>query len=237
MQKGNLKSHVNAIQLVLSIRISFPWLMVFSSSSGPQYPCPECNRRFSDAAARVRHRKKIHGYVPHHTKEYLARKTSNRKERIVQGTNNAVSTEVPLQSVTHAATDGFPDASPCIPPFKLPEVGYHDDYWKLPVDLARSYFPDSEPQPQRSQDAPIFLPVATVPGYDTPNFIQSFSMQPAAPLQPFLTPSEFTTINYSDYLDPQFDAMLPQGPSFGELISEDCGVSLYDGWIDTLPQY
>jgi hypothetical protein len=48
-----------------------------------------------------------------------------------------------------------------------------------------------------------------MPGYDTPNAIQPFSMQPEA--QPSLTPSDFNTIDYSNFLAtmPGYDAIQP----------------------------
>jgi hypothetical protein len=187
----------------------------------------------SDAAARIRHRKRIHGYVPHHTKEYIARQALKRKERVVQETNKALSNEGRHQSVTVAAPDSLPNASPCALPFNLPEVGYHDDFWKVLVDAARSY----APEPQHSQDVPpaLSLPFATMPGYDTSSSIQPFSMQPTAQLQPFPTPSDFS-IDYSNFLGPPLDAMLSQGQSFGELITGDYGMPSYNEFLNVLPQ-
>ena len=171
--------------------------------------------------------------MPHHTKEYLARQALKRKERAVQETNEAPSDESRHQPVTPAAPDGLPNASPCAPPFNLPEFGYHDDFWKVLVDVARSY----TPEPQHSQDVPpaLSLPFATMPGYDTSSSIQPFSMQPTAQLQPFPTPLDFTT-DYSNFLGPHLDPMLSQGQSFGELLTGDYGMPPYNDFLNVLPQ-
>jgi hypothetical protein len=187
---------------------SIPLSRVLSSSNGPQYPCPEpeCNRRFSDAAARIRHRKRTHGYVPYHTREYLARQTLNRKERIVEGASKAVSNKNRRQCATSPALDGLPSASLSAPlPPNVPEVAYHDDHWKELVNFAQSYAPES----QHSHDVPLTLPFASIPGHDTPIAIQPFSMQQEA--HPSLTPSDFNTIDYSDFLAtiPGYDAIQP----------------------------
>lgn len=190
------------------------------------------------------------------------------KERVVQETDKAVSSQSRHQSVTHAAPEGFQDASPDVPPFKLPEVGYHDDFWKVLVNLARSYDPKPQPQPQpqpqppqhsddhslmlpyammpgydpkpqpqpqHSQDLSLMLPYAMMPGYDAPNSIQPFSMQPAAPAQPFLTSSDYT-ISYFDFLGPQLDATISQEPSFEGLFLEDYGLPHYNELLNALPQ-
>jgi hypothetical protein len=161
----------------VDFKLSFPLITTISSSDVPKYPCPECHRRFTDAAARIRHRKRMHGYVPYHTKEYLARQALNRKERVVQGASKAVSNESSLQQVAHA-----PNASPSVrpPAPKLPEVAYHDDFWKMPVDITHSY----PLQPLPFQGAPLSLPFETLPGYDTPNAIRNFpSMAHSYPSQ------------------------------------------------------
>jgi hypothetical protein len=183
-----------------------PLSRVFSSSKGPQYPCQECKHPFSDAAARIRHRKRAHGYVPYHTREYLVRQALNRKERVAEGANKAVSNKSRRQCVARAAPDGLPSASSSAPlPLNVPEVAYHDNYWKVLVNFAQSCALES----QHPRDVPLTLPFTTMPGYDTPNAIQPFSMQPEA--QPSLTPSDFNTIDYSNFLAtmPGYDAIQP----------------------------
>jgi len=207
----------------------------------------------------------MHGYVPHHTKEYLARQALNRKERVDQGASKAVANQGDQWGV-RAAPEGFLNASlsglPLAAP-KLPEVAYHDDFWKMFVDDAHS----NAPNPQLSQDVPISLPFPTMPGYDAPNAIQSstqpqpslipshfttdyfdlfppqldtpnaiqhFPMQATAQLQPSLT-SDFT-IDHSDLLGPIPDAM-PSEQAFGESFTENYGIPPYNGLWNWLPQY
>ena len=155
------------------------------------------------------------------------------KERAVQETNEALPNESRHQLVTPATPDSLPNASPCVLPFNLPEYAYHDDFWKVLVDATRSY----APEPQHSQDVPpaLSLPFATMPGYDTSSSIQPFSMQPTAQLQPFPTPSDFST-DCSNFLGPHLDAMLPQGQSFEELITGDYGMPPYNDFLNLLPQ-
>ncbi|KAF8505400.1 hypothetical protein F5888DRAFT_1648729 [Russula emetica] len=207
-QRGNLKSHIDA-----------------RHSDGPKYPCPECGRGFTDAAARIRHRKKLHGYVPYHTKEYLARQALKRKERVVQETSKVDSNKSRRQQVARAVPD-LPDASSSVPPPapELPEVAYHDQSWKMPVDITHSYPPQAPP----SQGGPLFLPFETWPGYGAPNAIQHFPS--AAQSQPSLTPSNFTVDYYSDLHNvpipsmtygPQLRTMQPQQQEFGESFTGD----------------
>jgi hypothetical protein len=162
--------------------------------------------------------------VPYHTREYLARQRLVRKERVVQGANKAVSNKSRRQLVASAAPDCLPRASSSALPLNVPDVAYHDNFWKVLVDIASSY----APKPQRSQDVPLSLPFSTMPGYDTPNLIQPFSMRPEELFQPSLTFSDFT-IDYSDLLGPQLDAMPFQGQAFGESSTEDYGIPLYNG--------
>ena len=200
------------------------------------YPCTECHRRFTDAAARIRHRKKMHGYVPHHTKEYLARQAPIRKGILAQGASKAVSNKsrsvreitedntgdlptTALQQAAHAAPGDIPDSSSSVPLLapKLPEVAFHDDFWKTPVDMTRSY----TPQPLPSQ-VPLSLPFNTWPGYDAPVDIRKFPSAARSP--PSLTSSE-SAIDYHSYLyDPQPYTMPPQEEVFGVSSTGDHGM-------------
>lgn len=162
----------------------------------------------------------MHGYVPYHTQEYLARQALNRKEmkeRVAQGASKAVSNKSPPQQV-------LPDASSSVPPPapKLPEVAYYDDFWKIPTDITHS-----SPQPLPSQDVPLSLPFEMWPGYDTANAIQNFPS--TAQSLPSLTPSDLTVDYYSDLLGPQFYTTQPQGLQFGESLTGDHSMPPYYG--------
>ncbi len=149
---------------------------------------------------------------------------------MLQVAGKAVSNESRHQGVVRAVTDDLPSASSSALPLapKLPEVAYHDNYWKMFVDIAHS-----NPPQQYSQDVPISLPFPTVPGYDynTLNAIQSqpFSMQSPAQLQLPLTPSDFTTdSDYSDLFGPQLYTMPSQEQAFGGSLAGDHGVPPYN---------
>ena len=199
------------------------------------YPCTECHRRFTDAAARIRHRKKMHGYVPHHTKEYLARQALIRKGMVAQGASKAVSNKsrsvweitedntgdlptTDLQQAAHAAPGDIPDSSSSVPVLapKLPEVAFHDDFWRMPVDMTHSY----TPQPLPSQ-VPLSLPFNTWPGCDAPVDIRYFPSAAQSP--PSLTSD--SAIDYHSYLyGPQPYTMPPQEEVFGESSTGDHGM-------------
>lgn len=151
-----------------------------------------------------------------------------------------------------------PNASSSVPPSapKLTEVAYHDDFWKMPVDVTHLYSP---------QPLPLSLPFESWPGYNTPNFIQDFpsatqspplylpqplssqgallsspfetwpgyvtpnSIQSAAQSPPSLTPSDFTIDCYSDLLHgPQLHTMQSQEQQFEESLSGDHGMPPYN---------
>jgi hypothetical protein len=57
----------------------------------------------------------------------------------------------------------------------LPEVGYHDDFCKVPINLAHFY--DPEPLTHSFHDLSPFLPYTSMPGYDTPySIIRTFKI-------------------------------------------------------------
>jgi hypothetical protein len=162
--------------------------------------------------------------VPYHTKEYLSKQALIRKERVIQGVNKVVSNKSRRQSVARAAPGGLTNASSSALPPNVPDAAYHDNFWRVLVDIASSY----APKQQRSQDVPLSLPFSTMPGYDTPNAIQPFYLQPEELLQPSLTFSDFP-IDYTGFLGPQLDAIPSQGQAFGESFTEDYSTPLYNG--------
>ena len=175
----------------------------------------------------------MHGYVPHHTKEYLARQALNRKERVVQGASKGVSNMSRRQQVASAVPGGPLNAlSSALPPApKLPEVAYHDDSWKMPVDITHSY----PPQPLPSQSFPLLFPSQTWPGYGTHNAIQPFppvaQSPPSGSLPTSVIPSDFTIDYYSDLLGPQLYTMPMQSQEqeIGESLTVDHSIPHYNG--------
>jgi hypothetical protein len=166
----------------------------------------------------------MHGYVPYHTKEYLARQALNRKERVVQGASKAVSDNSRHQQVPAVPVPNTSSSTPPPAP-KLPEVAYHDVFcqWKMPVDITHLY----PPQPPPSQDVPLFLPFETWPGYGTPNTIQNFPS--AEQLPPSLNPSEpnFTIDYNSASPNPQLYAQY-QEQGFGESLTGNHNMPPYN---------
>ncbi|KAI9512776.1 hypothetical protein F5148DRAFT_734222 [Russula earlei] len=189
MQKGNLKTHLAA-----------------RHSGGPKYPCAECGRRFNDAAARLRHRKKVHGYEPYHTEEYVARQALKEKEKADQGAGEKVPSTSRRQRAASAAPSSVPSSSATVPRDVL-KLAYHNDFWKMLIDVARS----SASQPADSGDCVQHgLPSATLPGYDAPESIQSLPqvfINPTAQSQPSSL-SDLTT-DYSG-----FAPLSPHGQAF-----------------------
>lgn len=178
--------------------------------------------------------------MPYHTPEYLARQARNRREREVEGANKDVSNLSHRQCAASPAPGGLPIASSSGPlPPNVPEIPYHDDFWKELVNYAQSCAPES----QHSHDVPLTLPIATMPGYDTPNAIQTFYMQPEA--QPSPTLSDLDTTDFSDFIAslatmPGYDAIQPFSmqpeaqPSLTPSVFDTIGFS---GLVATVPGY
>jgi len=154
----------------------------------------------------------MHGYVPYHTKEYLARQALNRKERVVQGAGKAVSNENHCQQILPRASSSVPPPAP-----KLPEVAYHDDFWigSQPVRRVEHPVVAEGMEPLPSWDFPLSLPFETWPGYDTANALQNFPSVTQSP--PSITPLDFTIDYYTDLLgtQPQLYTTQSQDQEFG----------------------
>jgi hypothetical protein len=190
----------------------FPLAHASFSIDGRQYPCPDCSDAFSDAAARIRHRKSAHGYEPYHTEEYLARQSLKGKEVVSQGPGKAVSNKTRRQRAASAAPYSVPHtpSSDAAKP-KAPKVTYHNEFWKT-LRKMRRYYAEN---PDQLKDIQVGLPLATNPGPHTPEATQPFpnaSIQPVAPMQPSLPPSNLTSNDYGFF--GQLDAMSPQGQPF-----------------------
>ncbi|KAH9989397.1 hypothetical protein BJV74DRAFT_885213 [Russula compacta] len=192
LQKGNLKTHLNA-----------------RHSDRRQYPCPDCDHRFTDAAARIRHRKKTHGYEPYHTAEYLSRTALRKAEEGVQGSGKAVSSKSYRQRAANAAPYTLPDCrSSGALLDNVPEAAYHDDLWKTLVNS-----PHHAPGPQCSPDVQLDLPSVAIPGHNTPEALQPLpNFSPL--LQPLVTSLDLTSDD-SGFSGPQFDAYCRFSRSIG----------------------
>ncbi|KAI0269369.1 hypothetical protein BC834DRAFT_967994 [Gloeopeniophorella convolvens] len=164
-QKSNLKAHCDA-----------------RHSNELRYACVDCGRRFSDPAARTRHRKNLHGYQPKHREQYLARKGQKGSGK-----------EASLSLTRARRADVAPYTLPLASSSRItledevkPEVNapYHDQAWSMPADA--SYTVKAEPvSPGHLQ-----LPLSMAPGYDasqmlqyTPSPSQMPQYTPVPPLQ------------------------------------------------------
>ncbi|KAI0301905.1 hypothetical protein B0F90DRAFT_265747 [Multifurca ochricompacta] len=170
-QGSNLKTHCDA-----------------RHSNELRYPCLECGRRFSDGAARIRHRKNKHGYQPYHTSKYLARQEL-KKTDATQKTGKVVSSKTAgLRTVPYS----FPNASTSNFSLgdELTNVPYHNDFWKQIVDMAvRRRDADS----QHPLTAQVHGLEEGTPDPDAPSNFQAVpdvSTQAVSPLQPFTPPSD-----------------------------------------------
>ncbi|KAI0303017.1 hypothetical protein BC826DRAFT_982878 [Russula brevipes] len=202
LQKGNLKTH-----------------LVARHSDSPQYPCPECDRFYSDAAARIRHRKRVHGYEPYHTKEYLARQALVEREEVAQGPGRTISTKGRRQRAASAAPYSRPNAPSSGTPLNDPKAVHHDDFWKTLVNIARSYVSN----PQYSQEVQLSVPFASTPGRDAPEVIQPFGSLTfgkghfpkvrGPECQPAVSSTDLDG-DGSGSFGPRLDDMLSQGQAF-----------------------
>ncbi|KAH9963292.1 hypothetical protein BC827DRAFT_159975 [Russula dissimulans] len=206
-QKTNLKAHLNA-----------------KHSSGRQYSCKDCSRHFTDPAARLRHQKKAHGYVPHHTAEYLARKALGEK-RAVQEADEIVPNKRHCQRAPSPTTYDLPDVpSLGALPRGLLKLAHHDNFWSILVDIARS-----TSEQRGSQVVQHSLPSTTLPGGDAPEGLQSSLPEDSIPqATQFLsstTPTDLTH-DYSAFLDSQLDATPLQGQALTSQFTQDSSVGL-----------
>ena len=159
------------------------------------------------------------------------------KERVVEGANKDVSNKSRRQLAARPAPDGLPIAPSSAPlPPSVPGIPYHDDFWKELVNYAQACAPKS----QHSHDVPLTLPIATMPGYDTPNVIQPFYMQPEA--QPSPTLSDFDTVDFSDLVAsmPGYGAIQPssmQPVAQPPLPPSDLDTFDFSDFVASMPDY
>jgi hypothetical protein len=156
-----LKAHINARQFVTFIFLVSFLFLHFPSSNILHYRCNECDKGFTDPAGRIRHRKRFHGYRPHHTPAYLARRALQEAEK---KRDEAAASVVPGDSDTQYASSSTDSLD-----ISLANATYHNDFWNLLVDAPRR---DASGL-QVSQDIQVFAPVAVAPARETPNFLQS----------------------------------------------------------------
>ena len=172
-QRSNLLIHMNSQQFVVLIYLASFLSIPFPSSNEYRYPCPDCGKGFTDPAPRIRHRKAIHGYKPHHTPRYYARRALKEAEKRAKGslkkTGNQKAANVFPPSTLSASSSSSSSADSLSN--LLANATYHDDFWKLLVEVPRG----DASVPNLSQGAQISAPVAAAPARESPRTLHSDS--------------------------------------------------------------
>ena len=164
---------MNSQQFVVLISLTSFLSIPFPSSNEYRYPCPDCGKGFTDPAPRIRHRKAIHGYQPHHTPRYYARRALKEAEKRAKaglkktGDQKAANDFPPSTQSASSSSSSSAD----FPRNLLANATYHDDFWKLLVDVPHR----NAPGPNFSEDAQISAPVAVAPARETPKSLRSGS--------------------------------------------------------------
>ncbi|KAI9432655.1 hypothetical protein H4582DRAFT_2102012 [Lactarius indigo] len=155
-QKSNLKAHINA-----------------RHSNENHYPCPECNKYFSDPSSLTRHRKSTHGHQPHHADDFAARQALKKAKKALKAKRKSgkkVSNEIRDQrAIPHNAQNA--SSSSTTLSNTLTNATYHDDFWKQIVDVTRCH----ASEPKDPQDVQINVPVAAAPAWGAPKTLDSNS--------------------------------------------------------------
>lgn len=163
--------------------------MTFPSSNELRYPCLECGKGLSDPAARIRHRKKAHGYKPYHTARYVAKQAIKKAE---QESGKA------LSSTTRDQLPHDPSSSAATLSNILTNAPYHDNFWKQIIDVPRRHSSELK----ESQDVQIGVPVSAAPACDAPNTLHSDSDLSS----PFVFPTSDAQLSYPGM---DFQTLLP----------------------------
>lgn len=159
------------MQFVLLVSlVSFQFMTFPTSSNGKLlYGCPDCTQRFNGHPALIIHRKSIHGYKPYHTPRYIAKQALKEAER---KSGKAVPNEIRDQRAVSIVPHNSQNAS--LPVAAMPtNATYHDDFWKLLVQVGVP--PRQASEPKYFQDGQINVPAAAAPACDTSMTIHSDS--------------------------------------------------------------
>lgn len=206
-----MKAHIDARQFVVLISLVFLLFIPFSSSNESRYPCPDCGKGFTDPAARIRHRKTAHGYQPYHTPRYLAKRVFKAAEmkRAKAGLN-----KTRAQQAANVVPRSAQNASSSTDTLSnlVANATYHNDFWKLLVDVPRR----DASELNVSQRVQIHAPIAVAPARDTPETLHSGS-----DLSLPMVGQQASTTQQRDgtyWLDPQFGTtMQPQSQALDQL--------------------
>ena len=176
-QRSNLVAHMNSQQFVALMPLASFLFIPFPSTNEYRYPCPDCGKGFTDPAARIKHRKAAHGYQPYHTPRYYARRALKEAEKRAKGSLKKTSDQKaanPFPPSTQSASSSSSSSSSSSADSLsnlLANATYHDDFWKLLVEVPRG----DAPEPIFSQDAQISAPIAVAPARESPKTLHSDS--------------------------------------------------------------
>jgi hypothetical protein len=221
-------------------------LMTFPSSN-VRYPYPDCGKAFRDPPALIQHRKKDHSYRPHHTPRYVAKQALKAKQKSGKALSNNTRDQPPHDNASSSAATStvsnilkkaeqksgkaLSDNTCDQPPHDnasspaatstlsniLKNETYHDDFWKLIVDVPRHHVSELKD----TQDVQISVPVAAAPACDAPKSLHSdsdLSSLEVGQSQPFAT----QTHDEAYLLGPQLDTIVqPQSQTLAQLWTEN----------------
>ncbi len=186
--------------------------MTFPSSNNERrYRCSDCSQGFTDPAARIRHRKRAHGYKPYHTARYIAKQALKEAEQ----SGKVVSNETRDQQATSAVPHNTQIASSSVATLSniLTNTTYHDDFWKLIVNVPRCHASEIK----YSQDIQIGVPIAVAPACNAPKTLHLDS-DLSLPEVGHLQPSTTRTCDRTYLLGSQLDTTVqPQGQDLAQL--------------------
>ncbi|KAF8271670.1 hypothetical protein EI94DRAFT_1796796 [Lactarius quietus] len=172
---------------------------------------------FTDPAARIRHRKKAHGYQPYHTPRYLAKKALREAER--KRGKAALNNYQQAASVVPNSSQNASSSADTLGNV-LSNATYHNDFWKLLVDA-----PSRDTSGLKvSQDVQIRVPVTTEPARNTPKTLHSDYdlLLPKVGEQPSIIPKRKETYVIGSQLDtiaqPQSQASAQLWSAYGPTI-------------------
>ena len=148
-------------QFVVLISLAAFLSIPFPSSNEYRYPCVDCGKGFTDPAARIRHRKATHGYQPHHTPRYYARRGLKEAEMRAKAGLKKTGAQKPVNVFppsTQSASSSSSTSADSLTNL-LANTTDHNDFWKLLVNVPHR----DASELTFSQDAQINAPVAAAP--------------------------------------------------------------------------
>jgi uncharacterized C2H2 Zn-finger protein len=186
--------------------LCFQLTTFLTSSNGElRYPCPDCVQAFPAASARNTHRKKAHGYQPHHTARFLAKQEAKAQQALKKaqqalkdakqksGKARAKNTR---DQLPHNNTENTSSPGATLSDI-LTNDTYHEDLWKQVVDVPRRHA--SGPKDSQDVQIRVSVSVAAAPAFDAPKTLQAdsdVSSPEVGQLQPSQTRSTYQGMGF-----------------------------------------